>query len=101
VEKAEAAGQKPPPQPDVPKTYTYRQSFPGGCFNALIAPLHVIAREPHATLLVGHTFGTRVEGGAFESVYLTVAGSFGVDLFDLEDLDAARTRFEALRGDPA
>jgi hypothetical protein len=42
--------------------------------DALIAPLYVIAREPHATLLVGHTFGTRVEGGAFESVYVTVAG---------------------------
>lgn len=39
VEKAEAAGRKPPPKPDVPKTYTYRQSYPGGCFNGLIAPI--------------------------------------------------------------
>ncbi len=39
VEKAKAAGRTPPAKPDVPKTYTYRQSFPGGCFNALIAPI--------------------------------------------------------------
>jgi len=43
VEKAETAGRKPPPIPDVPKTYTYRQSFPGGCFNALIAPIQRFA----------------------------------------------------------
>jgi hypothetical protein len=34
--------------------------------DALIAPLYVIASEPHGTLSVGHTFGTRVEGGAFD-----------------------------------
>lgn len=43
VAKAEAAGEKPPPRPDVPKTYTYRQSFPGGCFNGLIAPIQRFA----------------------------------------------------------
>jgi len=43
VEKAEAAGREAPPKPDVPKTYTYRQSFPGGCFNALIAPIQRFA----------------------------------------------------------
>jgi ketosteroid isomerase-like protein len=69
--------------------------------DALIAPLYVVAGEPHGTLSVGHTFGTRVEGGAFESVFVQVAGPFGVELYDLEDLDAARARFEALRGDPA
>jgi sialate O-acetylesterase len=37
--KAEAAGQAAPPKPEVPATYTYRQSFPGGCFNGLIAPI--------------------------------------------------------------
>ena len=37
--KAEAAGDKLPPKPEVPKTYTYSQSYPGGCFNALIAPI--------------------------------------------------------------
>jgi len=39
VEKAKAAGRTAPPKPDVPKTYTYRQNFPGGCFNALIEPI--------------------------------------------------------------
>ncbi len=37
--KAKDAGKAAPPKPDVPKTYTYRQNFPGGCFNALIAPI--------------------------------------------------------------
>jgi len=41
--KAEAAGGKLPPKPEVPKTYTYRQSYPGGCFNALIAPIRDFA----------------------------------------------------------
>ena len=39
VEKVKSAGGTPPPKPDAPKTYAYRQSFPGGCFNALIAPI--------------------------------------------------------------
>jgi len=43
VEKDKADGRKLPPKPDVPKTYTYRQSFPGGCFNALIAPIQKFA----------------------------------------------------------
>ena len=41
--KVEAAGGKTPPKPEVSKTYTYRQSFPGGCFNALIAPIQRFA----------------------------------------------------------
>ena len=43
VERAEAAGKEAPPKPDVPKTYTYRQSYPGGCFNGLIAPIQKFA----------------------------------------------------------
>jgi sialate O-acetylesterase len=43
VEKNEAAGKTPPPKPDVPKTYSCRQSFPGGCFNGLIAPIQRFA----------------------------------------------------------
>jgi len=43
ADKVEAAGGKAPPKPEVPKTYTYRQSFPGGCFNALIAPIQRFA----------------------------------------------------------
>jgi len=41
--KAEAAGKKPPAKPEVPKTYTCRQSYPGGCFNGLIAPIRKFA----------------------------------------------------------
>lgn len=41
--KAEAAGKEAPAKPEVPKTYTYRQSFPGGCFNGLIAPIQKLA----------------------------------------------------------
>ncbi len=43
VEKAEAAGRQPPPEPEVSKTYPYRQGFPGGCFNGLIAPIQKFA----------------------------------------------------------
>ncbi len=43
VAKAEAAGGKVPPKPEVPESYLYRQSFPGGCFNALIAPIQRFA----------------------------------------------------------
>ena len=41
--KAETAGKPAPEKPDVPKTYTYRQSYPGGCFNGLIAPIQKFA----------------------------------------------------------
>ena len=39
VADAKAKGHKPSPKPVVPKTYKYTQGFPGGCFNALIAPI--------------------------------------------------------------
>jgi sialate O-acetylesterase len=41
--KAEAAGKQAPDKPEVPKTYTYRQSYPGGCFNGLIEPIRKFA----------------------------------------------------------
>jgi sialate O-acetylesterase len=41
--KAEVAGKEAPSKPEVPKSYTYRQSFPGGCFNGLIAPIQKFA----------------------------------------------------------
>lgn len=43
VEKAKAAGREPPAKPEVPQTYSYRQSFPGGCYNGLIAPIQQYA----------------------------------------------------------
>jgi sialate O-acetylesterase len=39
ADKVMAAGGKEPPKPTAPKTYRYNQHFPGGCFNALIAPI--------------------------------------------------------------
>lgn len=39
VADAKAKGHEPSPKPVVPKTYKYTQAFPGGCFNALIAPI--------------------------------------------------------------
>jgi sialate O-acetylesterase len=39
AEKMKAAGNEPSPKPVVPETYKYTQGFPGGCFNALIAPI--------------------------------------------------------------
>jgi sialate O-acetylesterase len=43
ADKAAAAGQAAPEKPEVAKTYVYRQSFPGGCFNGLIAPIQQFA----------------------------------------------------------
>ena len=41
--KVEADGKPAPEKPEVPKTYVYRQSFPGGCFNGLVAPIQKFA----------------------------------------------------------
>jgi ketosteroid isomerase-like protein len=68
--------------------------------DAIIEPLYVVASEAHGTLSVGHTFGTWSDGGAFESVYCQVVGPLGLELFELEDLELARARFEALRPGP-
>jgi sialate O-acetylesterase len=39
AESMKAKGHKPSAKPVVPETYKYTQGFPGGCFNALIAPI--------------------------------------------------------------
>jgi ketosteroid isomerase-like protein len=67
--------------------------------------LYYVADEPHASLNVGRMFGTLEDGGAFESIFVRLArfraGRFAeVELFELEDLDRARARFESLRPDP-
>jgi ketosteroid isomerase-like protein len=68
--------------------------------------LYIVATEKHGTLAVGRTFGTLAEGGGeFESLYLRLARYqadqyVGMEVFDLEDLDVARARFETLRPDP-
>ncbi len=67
--------------------------------------LYEAAAAQHAHLWVRRWVGTNAEGGEFESVF---AGLWlyrgerfaGVELFELEDLDAALARFEELRPDP-
>jgi hypothetical protein len=72
--------------------------------DVIIEDLYFIARERHGSLGVAHRFGTLAEGGTFESVFVQLTvyrGSrfVGVELFEPEDLDLARARFEALRPD--
>jgi hypothetical protein len=55
-----------------------------------------------ASLYVGHTFGTLPEGGAFESPFVCLwlyrdGRVVGCELFEPENLDRARARFEELR----
>jgi len=64
--------------------------------------MYDLATTEHGALAVGHTFGTLPEGGAFEFFPVTLAlfqgdRFVGGELFELEDLDAARARFEELR----
>jgi len=65
--KAKAAGRAPPPKPDAPKTYTYRQSFPGGCFNALIAP---IRKFPIKGVLFYQGINNCVSSGGRPNLYM-------------------------------
>jgi ketosteroid isomerase-like protein len=66
--------------------------------DAIIEELYYLAVEPHASLAVAHSFGT-VDGGAFENVFVQVEGPDNVELFELDDLELARARFEELRPD--
>jgi ketosteroid isomerase-like protein len=73
--------------------------------DAIYETMYTVARARHGLLGVMRLFGTLAEGGPFESVYVHL-GQFegdrfvGTELFELEDLDVARARFEALRPDP-
>jgi hypothetical protein len=67
--------------------------------------LYEVARAPDAFLGVFRWFGTNAEGGEFEAVFVGLTlyrggRPVGVDLFEIDDLDAALARFEALRPDP-
>jgi ketosteroid isomerase-like protein len=65
--------------------------------------LYIIAAEKHGALGVGRTFGTLADGGGeFELLYVLLTRYqgdryVGMELFELEDLDVARARFEELR----
>jgi hypothetical protein len=67
--------------------------------DATIEPVYYVAVEVHCYLSIGHTSGTLITGGEFESVFVQLvrhAGSrpIAVELFELEELDHARARFE-------
>jgi tetratricopeptide (TPR) repeat protein len=68
--------------------------------DAFIEPLYYVAVEKHASLAVAHTFGTLASGGEFDSVFVLLGTLGSVELFELEDLELARARFEELRPDP-
>jgi hypothetical protein len=70
--------------------------------DAIIEPMYEVATARHGALTISRRFGTLAEGGAFESVFVNlvlVDGDrfVGAELFELEDLDVARARFEELR----
>ena len=64
--------------------------------------LYHVAVEQHGSLNVGRLYGTLIDGGEFESVFVRLGlyrgGQYvGTELFEIEDLDVARARFEQLR----
>jgi ketosteroid isomerase-like protein len=66
-----------------------------------IEPLYEVAVAPHGVLLVNHWFGTNAEGGEFESVYVALVRfdggqMVGLEIFEVDDLAAAKARFEEL-----
>jgi len=73
--------------------------------DAIVEPLYHVARHEHGLLTVAHTIGTLAEGGEFESVYVWLAryagdGFVEAELYEVEDLDVARARFEEIRPRP-
>jgi hypothetical protein len=67
--------------------------------------LYYLAFAEHGALNVARMFGTLADGGEFESLFVRIGlfrdGQFaGAELFELEDLDRARARFEELRPGP-
>ena len=64
--------------------------------------LYHVARGPHGSLGVGRMFGTLLEGGEFESVFVRLnvyrdGRVVGTELFEVDDLERAKARFEELR----
>jgi hypothetical protein len=69
-------------------------------------PLHYLEVGPHGFLTVARTFGTLFQGGEFETVLIYLASDrgdriLGAEVFELEDVDAARARFAALAASAA
>jgi hypothetical protein len=64
--------------------------------------LYVAAVEEHGLLGMAHTFGTLATGGEYEMVYVLLTQFQGdryvrMELFEPEDFDVARARFDELR----
>ncbi|HXK25279.1 MAG TPA: nuclear transport factor 2 family protein [Myxococcota bacterium] len=64
--------------------------------------LHHVAVAAHGSLTVGRMFGTLADGGAFEMLFVRLTlyrdgRMVRAELFEPDDLDRARARFEALR----
>ncbi len=73
--------------------------------DVIVEMLYTVAREEHGELAVVRMYGTLADGGEFETVSVRLARLedgrlVGVELFELDDLDRARARFEELRPDP-
>jgi class 3 adenylate cyclase/ketosteroid isomerase-like protein len=73
--------------------------------DACAETLYYVADAEHASLNVGRMFGTLRDGGEFETFLVRLArfreGRFvEVEVFEPEDLELARARFEELRPDP-
>ncbi len=71
------------------------------CPDAISEPLCEIAHGSHGVLFISHAFGTLPEGGSFESVFVNLirlerGRPVATEVYDLEDLDRARGRFEEL-----
>ena len=63
--------------------------------------LYTVAGAPHGRLYVARWSGTNAEGGEFDAVYVCVGLASGdrprgLEIFELDDLDAARARFAEL-----
>jgi hypothetical protein len=63
--------------------------------------LYIVTAAEHGSLLVSRWFGTNAEGGDFETLYICIAlrrgdQPTGLEIFEIDDMDAARARFEEL-----
>jgi hypothetical protein len=73
--------------------------------DSVVETLYTVATAQHGDLVMAHSFGTLAEsGGEVESVYVRLGlyrggRIVGMELFEPEDLDVARARFEELRPD--
>jgi hypothetical protein len=66
-----------------------------------IETLYVVAAAKHGALMVNRWYGTNTEGGAFETIFVALiryrdGRLLGNEFYELDDLDAARARFDEL-----